>query len=106
VPFWLEGMEHQLDEFRTLINRGLKKRPKEYFAHNFWVSFWFEQVAPMKLLDEIGVDRVMFETDYPHPTSLYPDVQARLAKVMEVHSWEVRRQVLETNAKVLYNLDI
>lgn len=105
VPFWLEGMEHQLDEFRTLINRGLKKRPKEYFAHNFWVSFWFEQVAPMKLLDEIGADRLVFETDYPHPTSLYPDVQARLAKVMEVHPWDVRRQVLETNAKTLYNLE-
>ena len=106
VPFWLEGMEHQLDEFRTTINRGLKKRPKEYFAHNFWVTFWFEQVAPMKLLDEIGRDRIMFETDYPHPTSLYPDVQARLAKVMEGHSWEVRKQVLEGNAKALYNLDI
>lgn len=105
VPFWLEGMEHQLDEFRTTVNRGLKKRPKEYFAHNFWVTFWFEQVAPMKLLDEIGVDRIMFETDYPHPTSLYPDVQERLAKVMEGHPPEVRRQVLETNAKVLYNLD-
>lgn len=55
---------------------------------------------------KIGRDRLMFETDYPHPTSLYPDVQARLAKVMEGHPWEVRRQVLETNAKVLYNLDL
>ena len=35
VPFWLEAMEHQLDEFRTAENRGLKLRPKEYFKQQF-----------------------------------------------------------------------
>ena len=29
----------------------------------------------MKLLNDIGVDRVMFEPDYPHSTSLYPGVR-------------------------------
>jgi hypothetical protein len=47
-------MEHQLDEFRTIENRGLKRRPKEYFAENFWVTFWFETFAPKHMLEEIG----------------------------------------------------
>jgi len=105
VPFWLEAMEHQLDEFRTFDNRGLKRRPKEYFAKNFWVSFWFEDYAPRHMLEEIGYDRVMFETDYPHPTSLYPGVQDKLVDVMGGYDYEIRKQVLETNAKTLYNLD-
>jgi uncharacterized protein len=104
VPFWLEGLEHQMDEFRTAINRGLKRRPKEYFAKNFWVSFWFEKFAPTKMLEEIGVDRVMFETDYPHPTSLYPGVQDKLVDVLGGYDYETRKRVLETNASELYNL--
>ena len=105
VPFWLEGMEHQLDEFRTAQNRGLKKRPKEYFAKNFWVSYWFEDYAPRNMLDQIGVDKVMFETDYPHPTSLYPGVQDKLVATLGHHDYATRKKVLETNAVTLYNLD-
>lgn len=104
VPFWLEGMEHQLDEFRTAQNRGLKRRPKEYFARNFWVSFWFEHVAPTKLLDEIGADRLLFETDYPHPTSLYPGVQDKLVKVLGDRDFATRKRVLQDNAVELYKL--
>jgi len=104
VPFWLEAMEHQLFEFRTTINRGLQRRPKEYFAKNFWVSFWFEDNAPKNMLEEIGVDRLMFETDYPHPTSLYPGVQDKLVEVLGGHDYETRKRVLESNAVELYNL--
>ncbi|MET0240278.1 MAG: amidohydrolase family protein [Sphingobium sp.] len=104
VPFWLEAMEHQLSEFRTAENRGLKMSPKEYFKQHFWVSFWFETVAPTKLLDEIGVDKLMFETDYPHPTSLYPGVQDKLVSILGDQPYATRKQVLETNAVNLYNL--
>lgn len=105
VPFWLEAMEHQLDEFRTAENRGLKLRPKEYFKRHFWVTFWFESYAPRKMLEEIGVDRVMFETDYPHPTSLYPGVQDKLVEVLRDCDFETRKRVLQSNASELYNLD-
>jgi predicted TIM-barrel fold metal-dependent hydrolase len=104
VPFWLEGMEHQLDEFRTAQNRGLKMRPKEYFKKHFWVSFWFESFAPKHMLEEIGVDRIMFETDFPHPTSLYPGVQDKLVDVLGGHDYATRKRVLELNASELYNL--
>jgi uncharacterized protein len=104
VPFWLEAMEHQLDEFRTAENRGLKRRPKEYFKKNFWVSFWFESFAPKHMLEEIGVDRVMFETDFPHPTSLYPGVQDKLVDALGGYDYATRKRVLESNAVELYNL--
>jgi len=106
VPFMLEMMEHQFDEFRTMQQNGLKRRPKEYFAKNFWVSFWFEQYAPAHMLEEIGYDRVLFITDFPHPTSLYPGIQERLAESVGGHSFERRKQILEGNAVKLFNLDI
>jgi predicted TIM-barrel fold metal-dependent hydrolase len=105
VPFWLEAMEHQLAEFRTTENRGLRMRPKEYFRKHFWVTFWFETFAPKHMLDEIGVDRMLFETDFPHPTSLYPGVQDKLVDVLGGHDYATRKRVLETNACELWNLD-
>jgi predicted TIM-barrel fold metal-dependent hydrolase len=104
VPFWLEGMEHQLAEYRTAENRGLKLKPKEYFQRHFWVSYWFEHLGPTKLLHDIGVDRVMFETDYPHPTSLYPGVQDKLVATLGQYDHAIRKRVLEQNAAELYNL--
>jgi predicted TIM-barrel fold metal-dependent hydrolase len=106
VPFILEAMEHQLDEFRTAENRGLKMRPKEYFKRHFWVTFWFETYAPKHMLDAIGVDRLLFETDFPHPTSLYPGVQEKLVEVLGAHDHETRKRVLERNAAELYRLPI
>jgi predicted TIM-barrel fold metal-dependent hydrolase len=105
VPFWLEMMEHQLDEFRTRINRKHKLRPKEYFKKHFWVSFWFEDYAPRHMLEEIGFDRVMFETDYPHPTSLYPGVQDKLVDVLGAYDHEIQKQILQDNAVKLFNLN-
>lgn len=105
VPFVLECMEHQLDEFRTAQNRGLKRRPKEYFAKHFWVSFWFESFAPKHMLQEIGFDRVMFETDFPHPTSLYPGVQDKLVEQLSDYDHETRKRILERNAVELFNLN-
>lgn len=104
VPFWLEAMEHQLNEFRTRENRVLRMRPKEYFQKHFWVTFWFESYAPKHMLEEIGVDRVLFETDFPHPTSLYPGVQDKLVDVLGGYDYQTRKRVLELNAVELFNL--
>jgi predicted TIM-barrel fold metal-dependent hydrolase len=105
VPFVLEMLEHQFNEMRTMEDHGLKHRPTEYFAKNFWVSFWFENYAPKHMLDQIGVDRIMFETDFPHPTSLYPGVQDQLVASLGGHTYETRKRILERNAVELYNLD-
>jgi predicted TIM-barrel fold metal-dependent hydrolase len=106
VPFVLEMLEHQFDEMRTIEDHGLRRRPKEYFAKNFWVSFWFEQFAPAHMLEEIGFDRVLFETDFPHPTSLYPGVQERLVQSVGHYEFEKRKRILETNAVELYKLNV
>ena len=105
VPFFLEALDHQFDEMQTRTNRGLKSSPKEYFQKHFWVTFWFENFAPKHMLEEIGVDRVLFETDFPHPTSLYPGAQNKLVEVLGGHDYATCKQVLETNATNLYNLE-
>ena len=52
----------------------LSKLPSEYFRRNWYATFWFEenQGDVQGLLDKVGDDHVLFETDFPHPTCLYP----------------------------------
>jgi predicted TIM-barrel fold metal-dependent hydrolase len=104
VPFAIEALEHQFDEMLPSKSKILQRRPWQYFRDHFWVTYWFEKVGPAKLLDVLGVDKVMFETDYPHPTSLYPGVQDHIMETLGSCSAEDRKKVLETNAVKLYNL--
>ncbi len=104
VPFALEALEHQFDEMLPSKSKLLQRRPWEYFRDQFWVTYWFEKVGPKQLLETIGVDKVLFETDFPHPTSLYPGVQDHIMDTMAGYDHDVRKKVLETNAVKLYNL--
>lgn len=104
VPFALEALEHQFDEMLPSKSKLLKRRPWEYFRDHFWVTYWFEKVGPKQLLETLGVDKVLFETDFPHPTSLYPGVQQHIVDTLGGYDPSVRKQVLESNAVQLYNL--
>ena len=106
IPFVLEAIEYQLDEMVTdpaEVNLQAR-RPKEYFRDHVFVTFWFERVGPTKLLDDIGVNNVLVETDIPHPTCIYPGARERIAEVMAQLDPHTRRRVLQDNAAELYGL--
>ena len=104
VPFALEALEHQFDEMLPSKSKLLQRRPWDYFRDQFWVTYWFETVGPKLLLNTVGVDKVLFETDFPHPTSLYPGVQEHIVDTLGGYDDHVRKRVLERNAAELYNL--
>ena len=104
VPFGIEAMEHQFDEMLADRAQAPERRPWDYFRDHFWVTYWFEKIGPKMLLETLGTDKVLFETDFPHPTALYPNVQEHLVETLGGYSRDVRKQVLESNAVKLYNL--
>ncbi len=106
IPFAVEALEHQFDEMLPSKKGLLNKRPWEYFRDHFACTFWFEKVGPKLLLETIGVDNVMFETDFPHPTSLYPGVQAHIVDVLGGYDFATKKKVLQDNAVRFYNLPI
>ena len=56
------------------------------------------------LISSVGEDNVLFETDFPHPTCLYPDPLGTVADKMSGLTPEVQRKVLGENAARLYRL--
>ena len=59
-------------ERRRLWRHGLKQRPSEIIRQQVYVNFWYEQ-AGIGLRHEVGVDNIMWESDYPHIASTYPE---------------------------------
>ena len=108
VPFVLEAMEYQYDEMVTLPDEvGLaKRRPAEYFRDHLYVMFWFETSAPAKLIEDIGMNNVLVETDLPHPTCLYPTPKEHFARVMSNLDDHAQRRILQDNASELYKIPL
>jgi predicted TIM-barrel fold metal-dependent hydrolase len=106
IPFVLEAMDYQFKgNSVTEEHPEFDLLPSEYFARNVYACYWFEQTAPRRLFDKIGVDNVLFETDFPHPTSLYGDeVHARIKSGLADCEDSVRRKILWGNSEKLYKV--
>ena len=106
IPFILETMDYELLENAPDHAAALAKKPSEYFATNWYGTFWFEenQGDVQGLLDRVGEDRVLFETDFPHPTCLYPAPLDTVAAKMSTLRPETRRKVMGANAAQLYRV--
>ena len=52
----------------------------------------------------VGEDNILFETDFPHPTCLYPAPLETVADKMATLRDSSRRKILGENAAKLYRL--
>jgi predicted TIM-barrel fold metal-dependent hydrolase len=107
IPFVLEALDYQFKDNRVAEERPeFDMLPSEYFARNVYACYWFEQTAPRRLIDKVGVDNILFETDFPHPTSIYGnEVHARIKGGLSDCSEEVRRKILWDNGQKLYKVE-
>jgi uncharacterized protein len=104
IPFLLEACEYQWDQMVPTEVKHHELRPTEKFRRNIFACFWFEREGPARLIDRIGADNLLFETDFPHPTCLYPHAREHLREVLGPLSDRVRRSLLHDNAARLYGL--
>ena len=104
IPFVLESIDYEWTETGSHGEQALSMAPSEYFKKHIYGCFWFEKTAPTKLIDQVGEDNVLFETDFPHPTCLYPDVQGYIAEISAGWSETRKRKILQDNAAALYKI--
>ena len=107
IPFVLEALDYQFVGNHVAEERPeFDRLPSAYFARNVYGCYWFEQVAPRRLLDQVGVDNILFETDFPHPTSLFgEDVHTRIASGLAECDATTRHKILWDNAARLYKVE-
>lgn len=107
IPFLLEAADYHFIEGDVQATRPeFEELPSFYYRRQVFASYWFEKVAPAKLLDEVGTDRILFETDFPHPTCLHGDaVRAAVSNLDELPD-DTRRRILFENAAKLYKVPL
>ena len=98
----LEACDHEWEK-RHLWTEGIVSRPSDLFRRQIYVDFWFETVG-IQMRDYIGIDNILWESDFPHITSTYPNswdaVEHSLAGVPAAE----REKLLFRNAARLYRL--
>jgi len=56
----------------------------------------------IKLLDEVGVENIMWGSDFPHPDGIWPDSREYLRRELGALPAAVRRKIVCENAAQLY----
>jgi len=100
LPFLLEGLDWQWRNYDgPRVIGGLL--PSELFRRQIYGMFWFEE-SSLRLFD-LYPDNVMFETDFPHTTSLSPGPGSASPSARTIV--ENARKVLDpvTFEKVMYS---
>ncbi|HEX4019291.1 MAG TPA: amidohydrolase family protein [Frankiaceae bacterium] len=101
VPYVLERLEQVYDRHRHHSKINVKMTPTESFREHVWTCFIRDE-AGIEARHRIGVDKIMFEGDYPHSDSVWPNSRKSLAEQLaNVPDGEARLIAGETAAKLL-----
>lgn len=107
LPFLLECADYQFKAMAVAKERAdFKMLPSEYFRRQVYACCWFETITSDAIVDRVGHKNIMFETDFPHPTSIFGDeVQETIDSSLGSLSEEVRHRLIFENAAELYEIE-
>jgi predicted TIM-barrel fold metal-dependent hydrolase len=108
MPFFVQRMDQVWGRYRFYRATGkLKKRinpdipPSELFHRHVWGCFIDDNVG-VQLRHQIGVDKILFEADFPHDDAHWPNTRVDIAKALaDVPDDEVKK-IVEDNARALF----
>lgn len=102
VPWLLwrldEGYEREGDLFMTELTMA----PSEYFKRQCYVSVEPDEAPARHMIAELGSDRIVFSTDYPHGDSRYPEAVDCFLKLPFAD--EDKRKILWDNCARFYSV--
>jgi len=103
LNYILAACDHEWER-RRLWTEGLNTRPSEAVRRQMFTNFWFEAEG-IKLRHDIGIDNIMWESDFPHVASFYPRSWQAVEHVLEGVPARDRRKLLYENAARVYGMD-
>jgi predicted TIM-barrel fold metal-dependent hydrolase len=102
MPYLLERMDYVWERHRWYNDVNREIPPSEIFRKNVFGCFISDEVG-IANRHRIGVDNIMFESDYPHSDSNWPHTRKMLEEVMADVPDDEASKICELNARKLYN---
>jgi len=98
---WLPSWLHRIDEHLEIGAREfpeLSTAPSEYFKRNCWITTECDDPYVADVIRWLGDDRILFESDFPHPDSKFPhSTSAFLALLPDQINADSKRKILWDN---------
>ena len=109
VPFWMEHADlwyhRHIGWAEELLGfKPLKRLPSEYVKDHIYFSVQYENVA-VELRHHVGVDHIMFATDFPHIECEWPDTRPIVERIYANVPEEERHQMWAGNCVNYFKLE-
>ena len=106
IPYYAEQMDDRYDRNRHWAKIKLEKeRPSDYIRSNWMFTFVLDRYGVVNR-HAIGIDNVMWSTDYPHHGCDWPHSRRTVADMFEGVPAAERRQIVYGNAARLYKIAV
>ncbi len=105
LPFFMEQSDDNYMRHRFWTHTELTMPPSEYWRRQCYATF---QVDPYGISnrERVGIETIMWSSDYPHAGSDWPYARERIATQMRDVPEEEQQLVLGGNAARFYGLDL
>jgi predicted TIM-barrel fold metal-dependent hydrolase len=100
---WFDRFDHFAEVYRWMAP-DLTLRPSEYFKRQCYVSFDPDETTLPLLAPQIGEDRIVWASDFPHLHATFPGVVRELDEHMKKLPQAARVLVRGRNAARLYGV--
>jgi predicted TIM-barrel fold metal-dependent hydrolase len=106
IPYVLERADIVWEENRGWggVADKVHEPPSELFRRHVYGCF-FNDAHGLRSLDDIGADRVTYESDYPHSDSTWPNTRQIAEEQMKNLDREVIEMIVRGNAIRMLHLD-
>jgi len=105
VPSWLHRIDEQLEMAGAKEFPELSMTATDYWKRNCWTSTECEEKYVTDVIRWLGDERIVYESDFPHPDSKYPhSTRTFLELIPDQLSDDSKRKILWDNAIDLYRL--
>ena len=103
LPYWLWRLDEEYKNLYWEVKDHVKIKPSEYFRRQCFISIEPSEVYLTEVITHIGVDNLIFGSDYPHMDHK-PDIVGQLIKLEKDLSKKTMQKILFHNPARFYSL--
>jgi predicted TIM-barrel fold metal-dependent hydrolase len=103
LPSWLHRIDEHLEMAGAREFPDLTMSASGYFARNCWITTECEDPYVADVIRWLGDDRILFESDFPHPDSKFPRTSVEFLELApDKISLESKKKILWDNPVGFY----